>query len=142
MKEYWNDPEATAKVLTEDGWYMTGDLGVIDSEGYLHIRDRIKDLIIRMGENIDSTSVENAMYLDNRIYQAAAVGIPDARLGEIVAVIVSTKPGYHGQVTEEDLMDLARKNLPKFAQPYLILIQDKPIGVLRMQRKSLQVNIL
>ena len=57
----------------------------------------------------DSTSVENAIYLDDRVYQAAAVGIPDARLGELVAVIVSTKEGYEGAVTEHELMKLAHE---------------------------------
>ncbi|TCD70810.1 hypothetical protein EIP91_001500 [Steccherinum ochraceum] len=110
MTGYWGEPGATELVLTRDDWYKTGDLGCIDSEGYLHIRDRIKDIIIRNGENIDSTTVENAIYLDDRVYQAAAVGIPDPRLGEMVAVVVSEKNEYRGKVRRSELLNLARKN--------------------------------
>ncbi|KAK7038788.1 hypothetical protein VNI00_010675 [Paramarasmius palmivorus] len=122
------DTEATAKTLTRDGWLKTGDIGYVDEEGYVYVKDRIKDMIIRGGENIDSVMVQNAFYYDPRIYEAAAVGVPDARLGEVVAVLVTLKPEYRGQVPEEameaELMTLAKKHLPHFAVPVMIKVHD------------------
>ncbi|KAI3605858.1 long-chain-fatty-acid--ligase [Moniliophthora roreri] len=126
MKEYWGDPVATAKVLTKDGWVKTGDIGYMDEEGFLYIKDRLKDIIIRGGENVDSVMVENALYRDPRIFEAAAVGVPDRRLGELVAALVTLKSAYRGkgQVTEAELLALARKHLPRFAVPVMILIRE------------------
>lgn len=127
MKGYWRDQEATDKVLTKDGWLKTGDLGLLDNDGFLYIRDRIKDIIIRGGENIDSVSVENALYADDRVLEVAAVGVPDARLGELVAAIVSIKSAYQGEVTEATLKSIAQKSLPRFSVPVMIVIQDEPL---------------
>ncbi|KAF9018536.1 acetyl-CoA synthetase-like protein, partial [Hymenopellis radicata] len=77
MKGYWGDPVATDKVLSKDGWLKTGDFGYVDEDGFLYIKDRIKDIIIRGGENIDSISVENALYAYPGVLEAAAVGVPD-----------------------------------------------------------------
>lgn len=127
MKCYWREPEPTARVITKDGWLKTGDLGFLDDEGFLYIKDRIKDIIIRGGENIDSVSVENALYRDPRILEAAAVGVPDERLGELVAAVVSVKPTFQGSVTEAALIALARKHLPRFAVPVMIVVLDQPL---------------
>ncbi|GLB37044.1 putative AMP-binding enzyme C-terminal domain [Lyophyllum shimeji] len=127
MKGYWRDPEATAKAITADGWLKTGDLGYLDEEGFLYIKDRLKDIIIRGGENIDSVSVENALYKDPRVLEAAAVGVPDERLGELVAAVVSIKPAFQGSVTETALIALARKHLPRFAVPVMIVVLDRPL---------------
>ncbi|KAG6811895.1 hypothetical protein H0H92_005353 [Tricholoma furcatifolium] len=127
MKGYWRDPVATAKVITPDGWLKTGDLGFLDEEGFLYIKDRLKDIIIRGGENIDSVSVENALYQDSRILEAAAVSVPDERLGELVAAVVSIKPAYQGSVTEDSLITMARNYLPKFAVPVMIVVLDEPL---------------
>ncbi|KAE9391780.1 acetyl-CoA synthetase-like protein [Gymnopus androsaceus JB14] len=120
MQEYWKDPEATKRVMTADGWLRSGDLGYVDEEGFLFIKDRLKDIIASKlclfvgGENIDSISVENAVYAHPAIQEAAAIGVPDARLGELVAVVASLRPGS-GKVTEEEVIAVARKSLPKFA---------------------------
>ncbi|KAF8658333.1 hypothetical protein AX16_002100 [Volvariella volvacea WC 439] len=126
MKGYWRDPEATQKAITTDGWLRTGDLGYLDEEGFLYIKDRLKDIIIRGGENVDSVSVENALYADPRILEAAAVGVPDERLGELVAAVVSVKPTYQGRVTESSLIALTRTRLPRFAVPVMIVILNQP----------------
>ncbi|KAF9451706.1 acetyl-CoA synthetase-like protein [Macrolepiota fuliginosa MF-IS2] len=126
MKGYWHDEAATDKVLTQDGWLKTGDLGFVDEEGFLYIRDRIKDIIIRGGENIDSVSVENALYSDDRVAEVAAVGVPDTRLGEQVAAVVSVRPENRSQVTEASLISVAQKRLPGFAVPVMVVIQDQP----------------
>ncbi|KAJ7047406.1 hypothetical protein C8F04DRAFT_1205344 [Mycena alexandri] len=122
FKEYWRDPAATAKVVTNDGWFATGDLGLQDEEGFVYIRDRIKDIIIRGGENIDSSTVENALFTEG-VMEVAAVAVPDKRLGELVAAVVSVKPEYRDKITEESLIALSRTHLPGFAVPVLVLFQ-------------------
>lgn len=126
MKEYWCDPVATDKAVTKDGWFRTGDLGMLDKEGFLYIWDRIKDIIIRGGENVDSVSVENALYAAEGVLEVGAVGIPHKRLGEIVAAVVSLKPEFRDRVTEASLISIAASRLPKFAIPVMILIQNTP----------------
>ncbi|EEB98750.1 hypothetical protein MPER_01691 [Moniliophthora perniciosa FA553] len=120
----------------------------MDEKGFLYIKDRLKDIIIRGGENVvsilqsnfvsenvpnyigvtvkDSVMVENALYRDPRIFEAAAVGVPDKRLGELVTALVTLKPAYRGkgQVTEAELLALAREHLPRFAVPVMILIRE------------------
>ncbi|CAK5267158.1 unnamed protein product [Mycena citricolor] len=123
MKEYWRDTKATSKVLTKDGWLRTGDLGLLDQEGFLYIKDRIKDIIIRGGENIDSTSVENALFTEG-VQEAAAVAVPDIKLGELVAAVVSVSPEFREKITEAGLIALARERLPKFAVPVMVLFLD------------------
>ncbi|KAJ3575121.1 hypothetical protein NP233_g1302 [Leucocoprinus birnbaumii] len=128
MKGYWNDPEATERMITKDGWLRSGDLGYLDEEGFLYIKDRLKDIIIRGGENVDSVTVENALYNDPRVQEAAAVGVPDERLGELVAAVVSIKPAYQGYVTEAALMATARQSLPRFAVPVMIVLLHEPFA--------------
>ncbi|TRM70612.1 hypothetical protein BD626DRAFT_449220 [Schizophyllum amplum] len=127
MKCYWKDEAATAKAITKDGFMRTGDLGVMDAEGFLYIRDRLKDIIIRGGENIDSSMVENAIHADEGVLEAAAVAVPDDRLGELVAVVVAVKEAHRGRVTEEGLIQLAKTKLPRFAVPVMILLQYHPL---------------
>ncbi|KAG2015644.1 long-chain-fatty-acid-CoA ligase [Coprinopsis cinerea AmutBmut pab1-1] len=126
MKGYWRDPDATQKVITADGWLKTGDLGYLDEEGFLYIKDRIKDIIIRGGENIDSVSVENALYADPRVHEAAAVGVPDERLGELVAAVVSIKPVFQSSITEGALISQVRTRLPRYAVPVMIVMHNMP----------------
>ncbi|THH19787.1 hypothetical protein EW146_g1465 [Bondarzewia mesenterica] len=143
MKGYWGDPRelpklydrtecsvdvlsgATAAAITIDGWLKSGDIGYLDHEGFLYIRDRIKDLILRGGENIDSLSVENAVSADERLLEVAAVGVPDARYGEQVAVVASVKPVYKGKVTEKEVINIARERLPRFSVPVMVILQDE-----------------
>ncbi|KAJ7744452.1 hypothetical protein DFH07DRAFT_890342 [Mycena maculata] len=122
MQEYWRDPAATAKVVTKDGWLLSGDIGFQDEEGFVYIRDRIKDLIIRGGENIDCVSVENALFTEG-VMEVAAVAVPDKRLGELVAAVVALKPEYRDKITEESLIALARTRLPNFAVPVMIVFK-------------------
>ena len=89
---YWNKPEATAEVLV-DGWLATGDLGRIDDEGFLYIEDRAKDMVLRGGENVYSAEVESAIYEHPDVYEAAVFGVPDERLGEEVATVITRPTG-------------------------------------------------
>lgn len=124
MKRYYGDPAATEKALTQDGWLLTGDLGYRDAEGFLFIKGRIKDIIIRGGENVDCVSIESALHTEPGVLEAAAVGVPDKRLGELVAAVVTVKPSWRGKVKEEKLLSLVKKLLPKFAVPVMVVVQD------------------
>jgi long-chain acyl-CoA synthetase len=90
FRGYWNKPEATAEVLV-DGWLATGDLGRIDAEGFLYIEDRAKDMVLRGGENVYCAEVESAVYEHPGVYEAAVFGVPDERLGEEVACVVTRR---------------------------------------------------
>ncbi|KAG8997806.1 hypothetical protein FRB90_012424 [Tulasnella sp. 427] len=125
LKCYWKDPEATDKAITKDGWFRSGDLGYVDEEGFLYIKDRLKDIIIRGGENIDSTTVENAFYTDERVHDCAAVGVPDRKLGELVALAVVLKDTFKKTVDEAQLLEAAKDRLPSFARPVMILEVDE-----------------
>jgi acyl-CoA synthetase (AMP-forming)/AMP-acid ligase II len=89
---YWNKPEATAEAFI-DGWFHTGDVGYMDEDGFVYIVDRIKDIIIRGGENISCIEVEAAIYSHPDVVEAAVFGLPDERLGEIVGAAVVPREG-------------------------------------------------
>jgi fatty-acyl-CoA synthase len=93
MKGYWNRPEATAETIDAEGWLRTGDAGYFDAEGYLHVHDRVKDMIVSGGENVYPAEVENALFSHPDIADAAVVGVPDDRWGEAVKAIVVLRPG-------------------------------------------------
>ncbi|MER7420358.1 fatty acid--CoA ligase [Micromonospora peucetia] len=114
MVEYWNLPEATAKTLV-DGWVVTGDAGVLDEDGYLFIRDRIKDMIIVAGENVYPAEVENVIARHPLVAESAVVGVPDERWGEAVYAFVVPVAGQ--QLTERDLALHLRGQLAGFKQP-------------------------
>lgn len=118
-------PEATAEVIDSDGWLNTGDVGMVDAEGFLYIRDRAKDVIIRGGENIASAEVENAVYLDNRIFECAAVPVPDPVLGERVAVCVSLAPGM--TATPQSVLAAVQPRLRHPAQPVLAVVLPRAL---------------
>ncbi|KAF9049753.1 hypothetical protein BJ165DRAFT_1453443 [Panaeolus papilionaceus] len=126
MQGYWRDSHATDAVLTKDGWLKTGDIGYLDEEGFLFIKDRVKDIIIRGGENIDSVTVENALYANSRVLEAAAVGVPDERLGELVAAVVSIRPDFQHSTTEASLIAECRNRLPRFATPVMVVVLNRP----------------
>jgi fatty-acyl-CoA synthase len=92
MVGYWNLPEATARTLDSEGWLRTGDAGYMDSDGYLYIHDRIKDMIISGGENIYPAEVESAICDHPDVAEVAVVGVPDDKWGEAVKAIVVMKP--------------------------------------------------
>jgi long-chain acyl-CoA synthetase len=93
FRGYWNRPDETREVLTPDGWLRTGDLGYVDDDGFLFLVDRAKDLVIRGGENISCTEVENIVFTHPDVYECACFGLPHERLGEELAVAVYPKPG-------------------------------------------------
>src|SRR5262249_39592660 len=114
----YTDDELTAAAFDEEGWYHTGDIGVLDDDGYLTITDRKSDIIIRGGENISAAEVEDALLTLTGIAEAAVVAAPDPRLGERAAAIVRLLPG-HRLPTMDDLREhferigLARQKWPE-----------------------------
>ena len=114
FSEYWNKPEATAESLT-DGWVHTGDVGHLDDEGYVFITDRLKDMVLRGGENIGCQEVEAVLYDHPAVQEAAVFGVPDARLGETLATVVVAKPG--NVLGEDDVRAFVAARLAKFKVP-------------------------
>ncbi|HEU5346730.1 MAG TPA: long-chain-fatty-acid--CoA ligase [Ktedonobacterales bacterium] len=114
MRGYYNDPEATAKAFA-GGWFHTGDAAVIHPDGYIEIRDRIKDVIISGGENISSIEVEGALLRHPAVQEVAVVGMPDEQWGEAPHAFVVVSPG--ATVTAEELNQHARDNLAHFKAP-------------------------
>jgi acyl-CoA synthetase (AMP-forming)/AMP-acid ligase II len=117
VKGYWNKPEATAATFV-DGWVRTGDLARIDEEGFLFILDRAKDMLIRGGENIYSTEVENVLYAHPAVTDCALIGVPHRTLGEEPAAVVHLAPG--AAVTEAELQAWVRERLAHFKVPVAI----------------------
>ena len=101
MKGYYKAPEKTREALEADGWLHTGDLGYMDEDGFVFVTGRIKELIIKGGENIAPKEIDEALYKHPAILDAAAVGIPDDVYGEEILACVTLKPGCC--VTEEEL---------------------------------------
>jgi acyl-CoA synthetase (AMP-forming)/AMP-acid ligase II len=115
MKGYRGKPEATAETITADGWFRSGDMGRIDSDGYVYVEDRLKDMIISGGENIYSPEVERVLAEHPAVMEVAVIGVPDERWGESVKAVVSLNPG--ATATEDELIAYARENLAKFKCP-------------------------
>ena len=122
MKGYYKDPEATARTIVEGGWCRTGDLASMDEDGYVNIRGRLKDVIIRGGENVSPVEVENVLYEHPAVKECAVIGIPDPRWGEEVIAYVQLKEGE--SATEEVLKTFVEDKLAHFKRPKRILVLD------------------
>lgn len=124
MQGYYENPEETKRVIDRDGYLHSGDLGWMDESGYVHMAGRLKELIIRGGENISPAEVENALLKDHRITDCRAVGLPDAHWGEVVGVCIVAEG-----ITEKDVFGIASQNLPKQKQPeYVLLLDALPVN--------------
>jgi long-chain acyl-CoA synthetase len=125
FRGYWNKPQETAEVLGDDGWLRTGDLGYLDDEGFLFLVDRAKDIVIRAGENISCSEVENIVYAHPDTYECACFGLPHARLGEELAVAVYPKPGH--TLDPDDLRRHVAEHLAAFKVPSQVFVFDQPL---------------
>ena len=114
INEYWNKPEANAKTF-KDGWFATGDVGYIDDEDFLFIVDRIKDMVIRGGENIYCIEVEARIYDHPAVHEVAAFGVPHENLGEELAVAIHFADGM--SATQEEIQDWVKSSLAGFKVP-------------------------
>jgi long-chain acyl-CoA synthetase len=115
MDGYWNMPEATAASMTPDGWFLSGDAGYLDADGYLYIHDRIKDMIISGGENIYPAEVESALMGHPAVADVAVIGVPDETWGEAVKAVVVRVP--YADVTAHELMSFSRERLAHYKCP-------------------------
>jgi long-chain acyl-CoA synthetase len=123
MKEYYKNPEKTAETL-KDGWLYTGDMAREDSDGFIYLVDRKKDVVITGGENIFPVEVEDIIHKHPKIYDVGVIGIPDERLGEIALAIIDPKPGE--TLTEEEINQFCEQNLPRYKRPRRIVFDKVP----------------
>ena len=124
MKGYLNRPDATAEAIV-DGWFRTGDIAEIDADGWIYIKDRIKDVVIRGGENVHCSEVENAIYELDEVSEVAVFGLPDERLGEEVAAAVVLVPG--AELDEAALAEHLEGRLARFKHPRRVWFLDEPL---------------
>jgi acyl-CoA synthetase (AMP-forming)/AMP-acid ligase II len=123
MSHYLDDPDATAAALSADGWLKTGDLGVIDEAGRLRIVGRVKDMFIVGGFNAYPAEIENALLRHPEIRQAAVIGVPDPRLGEVGMAFVVLRAG--ATTTGPDIMSWSRDQMANYKVPRLVEIVDE-----------------
>jgi fatty-acyl-CoA synthase len=121
FKGYWRDPESTDAAFA-GGWFHTGDIGVRDDDGYLFIVDRLKDMILSGGENVAGSEVERVLYEHGSVLEAAVVGRPDERWGEVPVAFVALRPGMNA--TSEELVEHCRGQLARFKVPKDVLFID------------------
>lgn len=124
IKGYLNRPDATAEAIV-DGWFHTGDLAFIDADGFIHVRDRLKDLVIRGGENIACSEVEAAIYEHPSVAEAAVFGVPDERLGEEVGVAIVLSADT--TLDEARLAEFLEPRLARHKRPSRVWFLDQPI---------------
>jgi fatty-acyl-CoA synthase len=122
MDGYYNDPEATKKAMG-DGWFHTGDAAVVHPDGYMEIRDRIKDVIISGGENISSIEVEGAVLRHPAVDEAAVVGLPSEKWGETPHAFVVLRSGE--SLTEEELIAFVRDRIAHYKVPRGVTFVDE-----------------
>lgn len=123
MKGYYKMPQETEKVIEPDGWLHTGDIGVMDERGYLTITGRLKDMIIRGGENISPREIEEYLYHHPHIKDVQVVGVPDEKYGEEIMAYVIPKEG--SSITEEEVIEYAKIGLARFKVPKYVRFLDK-----------------
>ena len=123
MKGYVKNPGATQKSF-RGGWFASGDLGVMHPDGYIEIKDRLKDIIISGGENISSVEVEDVLYRHPDVLEAAVVARPDEKWGETPCAFVTLKPGR--SLTEDELIEFCRQNMARFKVPKTVIFDDIP----------------
>jgi acyl-CoA synthetase (AMP-forming)/AMP-acid ligase II len=122
MLGYLDDPEATAAAIDADGWLHTGDIGRVDERGYLTITDRLKDMFITGGFNVYPAEIEQVLARLDGVAESAAIGVPDARLGEVGKVYVVRRGG---DLTEEDVVAHCRERLAGFKVPRQVAFVDE-----------------
>ncbi len=125
VRGYWRNPEATRGAFTPEGWFLTGDIGYLDEDGYLYIVDRKKDIIIRGGENIAAQEVEAAIYAHPAVAECSVFGLPDDRMGEVVGAVVYRKPDE--QLDQDALREFLKDDLAAFKLPKRIWWADEPL---------------
>jgi fatty-acyl-CoA synthase len=135
MAGYWNDPERTAEVIEADGWMHTGDLAAMDADGYVQITGRIKDIVVRGGENISPREIEEFLYTHPDIADGQIIGVPDEKYGEELMAVVKLRDGAP-RLTVEGLREFCAGRIARFKIPrYLWIVDEFPMTVTGKIRK-------
>jgi fatty-acyl-CoA synthase len=128
MRGYWNEPERTREAIDAGGWMHTGDLGIIDEEGYCNIVGRVKDMIIRGGENIYPREIEEFLFRHPSVLDVAVVGVPDAKYGEEVCACIQLRGS--AAVTEEEVREFCRAQIAHYKVPrYVRFVEGFPLTI-------------
>ena len=138
MAGYWQRPDETAKVMTEDGYFKSGDIGTMDERGYFKVVDRKKDMVLVSGFNVYPNEVEDGVALMPGVLECAVVGVPDEKTGEAVKLVIVRKDPH---LTEDDVRQFCRNNLTGYKQPRVIEFRDElpktPVGkILRRELRD------
>ena len=137
MKGYWQRPEETAKVFTADGWLKTGDIATIDEKGFIYIVDRKKDMILVSGFNVYPNEIEEVVVSHKGVLEAAAIGVPDEKSGEVVKIFAVKKDENLGS---KELLAYCKENLTGYKVPkYIEFREDLPkTNVGKILRRALR----
>jgi fatty-acyl-CoA synthase len=128
MRGYWGQPERTREVLDDAGWMHTGDLAVLDAEGYCNIVGRVKDMIIRGGENISPREIEEFLYRHPAVLDVAVVGVPDPKYGEAVCACIRLRDGM--TALEEEIRAFCRDQIAHYKVPrYVRFLDSFPLTI-------------
>ncbi len=135
MNGYWGDPEKTAEAIDDEGWMHSGDLATMDEDGYVNIVGRIKDLIIRGGENVYPREIEEFLYTHPEIADAQVIGVPDLKYGEEIMAWIQVADGV--ELTEDDVLAFCDGKIAHFKVPrYISFVNDFPMTVTGKVRKA------
>ena len=143
---YLNRPKETEYALRKDSkgrtWYYTTDIGCIDKDGYLHIKDRKRDMIKYKGHSVFPREVEDLIYLNPAVNEVGVIGVPDPESGETIKAYISLKPEYQGKITEEELMEWCKSNISAFKYPRIIeIIPEIPKSIVgKILRRELRTK--
>jgi fatty-acyl-CoA synthase len=136
MAGYWNDPQQTAEVIDAEGWMHTGDLAVLDARGYVQITGRIKDIVVRGGENISPREIEEFLHTHPDIVDGQVIGVPDDRYGEELMAVVMLREGAP-ELTIEALREFCAGRIARFKIPrYLWIVDEFPMTITGKVRKT------
>ena len=124
MLGYWNKPEETKEVL-RDGWLHTGDIGLMDEEGYIKFLGRKRELIKCSGYSVFPSEVENLLYRHPAVAEAAVIGIPDSYRGESPKVFIVLKSDYKGKIREEEIIEWCKENMAAYKRPRLVEFKEE-----------------
>lgn len=141
MLRYWGDEEQTAVAIDADGWMKTGDLATIDAEGFCNITGRVKDMIVRGGENIYPREIEEFLYNHPAVSQVQVFGLPDDRFGEVSAVWIIKKPGT--EPTEAEIIDFCKGKIAHYKVPALVrFVEEIPMTVTGKPQKFVMRDMM
>jgi long-chain acyl-CoA synthetase len=122
MKGYYNKPDATEATITADGWLRTGDMGIMDADGFIKIVDRIKDMILVSGFNVYPNEIEEVLVSHPKVLEAAAIGVPDDKSGEAVKVFIVKKDPSLGQ---DEILAHCANNMTNYKRPKFVEFRDE-----------------